>query len=206
MAGRLYKQEVPTQQVPSTYLYVFKTHVNLFKKIQENVFTFYAQLALGVVVLTTFLPSVILSYNCEFSPSHLEYHNVTNLKQSLQHQILGPVLAPWDDKYEQFRSIHNQACCQKPLLIARPRSQKVSKCPKNLKNISVCPSNFHTSLPEMLMHLKIFLYGIYIHYLLHINIFSNILHIQHALSHIRRYMKSIICEIEINVIKYTDDI
>jgi len=82
------------------------------------------QLALGVVVLTTFLPSVILSFNCEFSPSHLEYHNVTNLKQSLQHQILGPVLAPWDDKYEQFRSIHNQACCQKPLLIARPRSQK----------------------------------------------------------------------------------
>ena len=79
------------------------------------------------MVLTTFLPSVILSYNCEFSPSHLEYHNVTNLKQSLQHQILGPVLAPWDDKYEQFRSIHNQACCQKPLLIARPRSQKVRK-------------------------------------------------------------------------------
>ena len=31
----------------------------------------------------------------------------------------------WDDKYETFRRIHNAACCQKPLLIARPLSQKV---------------------------------------------------------------------------------
>ena len=99
----------------------------MWKTKQKIDVAFYAQLALGVVVLTTFLPYVILSYNCEFNPGHLEYHNVTNLKQSLQHQILGPVLAPWDDKYEQFRRIHNQACCQKPLLIARPRSQKVSK-------------------------------------------------------------------------------
>ena len=56
---------------------------------------------------------------CEFSASHLQYHNVrsvmtsasivtiypqvSHLKQQLQSRVSGLVLAPWDDNYEAFR-------------------------------------------------------------------------------------------------------
>ena len=77
--------------------------------------------------MTSFVQIVQSKLNCEFSESHFQTRNVSLLKHELQSQILGAVAAPWDAKYEYFRKIHNKACCQKPLLIARPRSQKVNK-------------------------------------------------------------------------------
>ena len=121
----------------------------------------YPQLAASFgtfVILGSYFPPVTLSsFNCEFTASHLEYHNVTYLKQSLQYQILGPVLTPWDDKYEQFRRIHNQACCQKPLLIARPRGQKVSYLSWKMEviiNITICFGILHR-LFDLKYHLNI---------------------------------------------------
>ena len=39
-------------------------------------------------------------------------------------KVLGGVAAPWDEHYEVWRAIHTPACCQKPLLIHRPRSTR----------------------------------------------------------------------------------
>ena len=69
------------------------------------------------------------------------YHQVSHLKYELQTRVSGLVVAPWDDNYEKFRwaedngkhednwhycrKVHTKGCCQKPLLILRPQSQKV---------------------------------------------------------------------------------
>ena len=57
----------------------------------------------------------------------LQERNITSLKRELQSQLRGlvEVVAPWDENYETFRRIQNLACCQKPLLIARPKAQEV---------------------------------------------------------------------------------
>lgn len=77
------------------------------------------------LLLMLFLQSVQSALQCDYSYRHLQHNNITALKYQLQSQMRGLVLAPWDHKYELFRKIHNAACCQKPLLIARPLSQKV---------------------------------------------------------------------------------
>ena len=77
------------------------------------------------LLLLLFLQSVQSALQCDFSRQHLQYRNISSLKHHLQAELRGEVVAPWDDKYETFRRIHNAACCQKPLLIARPSNQKV---------------------------------------------------------------------------------
>ena len=77
------------------------------------------------LLLLLFLQSLQSALQCDFSRHHLQHRNLTSLKHQLQAQLRGRVLAPWDDRYEEFRKIHNAACCQKPLLIARPTNQKV---------------------------------------------------------------------------------
>ena len=78
-----------------------------------------------LLLLLLFLQSVQSALQCDFSRHHLQYRNISSLKHHLQAELRGEVVAPWDDKYETFRKIHNGACCQKPLLIARPTNQKV---------------------------------------------------------------------------------
>ena len=41
--------------------------------------------------------------------------------------VLGGVAAPWDPEYEGWRRVHTRACCHKPILILRPRGQKVTR-------------------------------------------------------------------------------
>ena len=88
---------------------------------------YYYYIILQVIrlLLMLFLQSVQSALQCDYSHNHLQHNNITALKYQLQSQMRGMVVAPWDDKYEVFRKIHNAACCQKPLLIARPLSQKV---------------------------------------------------------------------------------
>ena len=50
--------------------------------------------------------------------------NITSLKRTLETQVRGSVLAPWDSGYETARAIHNNACCQRPILIVRPWGDK----------------------------------------------------------------------------------
>jgi len=85
-------------------------------------------LALVVMVMTT-VTLTRGSLHCGYTHSHLHVKNISSLKYSLEREVSGLVVAPWDTQYERFRAIHNRACCQKPLLIVRPRSRKdVSKC------------------------------------------------------------------------------
>ena len=90
-----------------------------------------------------FLQSVQSALQCDYSHHHLQHNNITALKYQLQSQMRGLVVAPWDDKYEVFRKIHNAACCQKPLLIARPLSQKVESY------ISKYPYLYWTVMPDV---------------------------------------------------------
>ena len=50
--------------------------------------------------------------------------NITSLKYMLESQVQGKVLAPWDGGYEKARAIHNNACCQRPILIVQPWGDK----------------------------------------------------------------------------------
>ena len=49
-----------------------------------------------------------------------------SLKTELQAMVLGGVAAAWDPEYEGWRRVHTRACCHKPILILRPRGQKVT--------------------------------------------------------------------------------
>ena len=71
------------------------------------------------------VPHTSSRLQCDYTPSHLHVRNISSLKYSLSSEVSGLVVAPWDSQYEQFRGVHNQACCQKPLLIVRPRNRKV---------------------------------------------------------------------------------
>ena len=50
-----------------------------------------------------------------------------SLKTELQAMVLGGVAAAWDPQYEGWRRVHTRACCHKPILILRPRGQKVTR-------------------------------------------------------------------------------
>ena len=50
-----------------------------------------------------------------------------SLKRELQAMVLGGVAAAWDPEYEGWRRVHTRACCHKPILILRPRGQKVTR-------------------------------------------------------------------------------
>ena len=50
-----------------------------------------------------------------------------SLKTELQAMVLGGVAAAWDPEYEGWRRVHTRACCHKPILILRPRGQKVTR-------------------------------------------------------------------------------
>ena len=78
------------------------------------------------LLLLLFLQSVQSALQCDYTYHHLQHRNISHLKHQLQAELRGVVVAPWDDTYETFRRIHNAACCQKPLLIARPTSQEVN--------------------------------------------------------------------------------
>ena len=78
-----------------------------------------------IVIVVTPVPQIWGSLSCDYAPIHLHVKNISSLKYSLEREVSGLVVAPWDEQYEKFRAIHNRACCQKPLLIVRPRSRKV---------------------------------------------------------------------------------
>ena len=85
-------------------------------------------LSILIVKALTLFATTGASYDqCQFTEAHLRVHNVSSLKYNLQREVLGEVVAPWNDNYEKLRRIHNRACCQKPLLIIRPKSIQVRK-------------------------------------------------------------------------------
>ena len=65
---------------------------------------------------------------CDLSVGQSKEHNISSLKLSLTSLVSGPVAAPWDDLYEQFRAVHNPACCQRPSLVIRPVDSQVGVC------------------------------------------------------------------------------
>ena len=81
----------------------------------------------SIVMLSTLGVSASAGLPCDYTIAHLNTRNISSLKYSLEREVSGLVVAPWDTQYEKFRAIHNRACCQKPLLIVRPRNRKVSK-------------------------------------------------------------------------------
>ena len=94
-------------------------------------------------VRVTFCRRHFLSASHSVKDSNSCHYQVSHLKYELQTRVSGQVVAPWDDNYEafrwhnrlksrintewrpHFRKVHTKGCCQKPLLIVRPRSQKV---------------------------------------------------------------------------------
>eukprot|EP00092_Neocalanus_flemingeri_P022800 GFUD01024724.1.p1 GENE.GFUD01024724.1~~GFUD01024724.1.p1 ORF type:complete len:607 (-),score=100.10 GFUD01024724.1:109-1884(-) len=86
----------------------------------------------SILIIFRLIPPTDARDLCDFSLEQSSKHNnISSLKSSLESVLSGIVITQWDAQYEEFRAIHNPACCQKPLLIVRPvDSQDVSKSVK----------------------------------------------------------------------------